>query len=69
MSFKIIINKIKRTRASSINVSPKISYLGGNPNKVISWKLEYGRSNNSKDNIISKINKNKFLRRAQKWMT
>ena len=69
MSSIIIINKLKRTRASSIYASPKISYMGGNPNKIISWRLEYGNNNNSKENIIKKINRNKFLRRAQKWMS
>ena len=69
MSSKIFVNKFIRTRASSISSSPKLSYIGGNPNRISSWELIYGNSNNSKDNIIKKINSNKFLRRAQKWMT
>lgn len=68
MSSKIIFTKLKRTRATSLSCSPTISYMGGNPNKIVSWRLEYGGNKNSKENIIKKINRNRFLRRVEKWM-
>lgn len=68
MSSKIIFTKLKRTRATSLSCSPTISYMGGNPNKIVSWRLEYNEDNNSKENIIRKIDRNRFLRRGEKWM-